>query len=169
MARFLSQISVLTLVILGFQNCAEAVAPPISNDVDFAVSEEPIGDASSYTKIVFNPALETIGSGNNKILTLDLKTGDRIVELGPNIARCTIPAEKITQLTQILQGPICRTVVPSGYAVCMAYPMADIELSNATSSIRLRPTMCAAEIFLCGGRDSAFRQMLTELRDLPCP
>lgn len=157
----------LFIAMLAFQNCGQVARQKSEPDLlKDGTGEIAIADASTYYKIIYDPALEMLAPGpsDNTRLELNLKTGQAIAGRAGSQVTCAIPAATLQQLnTLFADAKVCQAVLPPGTAVCMAYPMADIELSNDTSKQLLRPQMCAAEIFLCEGRDATLREIIRQL------
>ncbi len=161
---------VLAGVLLAFQNCGQVVAD--GKDEADRKAEEVVADASSFFKILYDPFIESQGAPVNdssRRLEMNLKTGLAVVGRGASQKSCNIPADVLAKLTLLLtDAKICKIVLPGDVAVCLAYPMADIELSDDVNKQLLRPLMCAAEVFLCEGRDAELRSLIQQMLNRNC-
>jgi len=168
--RYLLLIALMGLFTV-YQNCSQSLKP---NGGGSGQSEEIIGSSAQYTKVVYDPYLEAVFRpgvelGLPKRLEVDIQAGSlRLIDHSNSSVRdCALDSARLSRLRDLLaSADICKPgPLPADTAVCMALGLADIELSQAGSSIQLRPVICHNGTFLCAGADVTFRALLADLRD----
>lgn len=153
-------------LLLAFQNCAKNQSATSTAE---NASEQVIGSASSYTKIVYDPRLESRYEALPATrVELDLKAGRVTV----NDVACELDEARLGSLRALLaQSNVCRPAPPPpNFASCMAIGLADIELSGERgTAVQLRPLVCNNGTFLCDGNDKILREILKDLeQNSPC-
>ncbi|MGE4132719.1 MAG: hypothetical protein AB7F86_13835 [Bdellovibrionales bacterium] len=174
--QLLALLAVLGLA-LTFQNCAERLQTEnAQNDATPDSPDVVLGSASGFDKIVADPYLEGSNLANlpaSVRLEINLSSGQMMQLSRPsnNSVTCAVDSNRLTALRDLIaSAQICEPgPLPPNTAVCMAYSMADIELSGGGTSLQLRPVMCHSGRFLCSGLDSVLRELLHSLRDSPPP
>lgn len=126
-----------------------------------------VGTTDQYTHITYDPQLEFSISSQSMgaRLEIDLQQGT-VTVMG---AQCGLDSARLASLREILSSSkVCEPgPLPPGTVSCMAYPMADIQLSSRSESLLLRPIMCHVGTFLCDNQDHALRALLADLRQNP--
>lgn len=152
-----------TVLVLAFQNCSENLQPAETP----AQGKTVIGNSAGYTKIVFDAHLEYRGPDGSVRLEADLEAGRLTVGItGRGSKSCALDQPRLNQLKELMaRSKVCKPgPLPPDTAVCMAIGIADIELSNDTSSVQLRPVICHNGVYLCDGADEILRALLADLR-----
>jgi hypothetical protein len=165
----LGLIILLPAMLVAFQNCGKVAAPsgePMGGPGD-SKSQTVIGSTASYKKIVYSPLLEFNGSAGG--VSLDIDTGIISLSIAGTTKSCTLDTVRLSGARQILQtSEVCRPgPLPPGMVSCLAIGAADIELSNATALVQLRPVICNSGTFLCDGNDALLRSLISDLETNP--
>jgi hypothetical protein len=126
-----------------------------------------IGSTAVYKKIVYDPLLELKRTSNR--LEIDIEAGVISTNVSGSAKSCTLDAGRLNQAREILQtSQICEPgPLPPGSVSCLALGAADIELSNDTSGVQLRPVICHSGTFLCDGNDARLRALILDLGTNP--
>ncbi len=173
MKRVLFFIFFSLILAIGFQNCSSTEFANKPSDDNQVTKDTVIGSAASLFKIDYDPGLEFRPQpypGPNPIrVQVDLKAASLIRTANGVPQSCELSVENLNELKDLLSSSeICEPgPLPDNVAVCMAYSMQDIELSDDVRSVRLRPVMCHSGQFLCDGNDARLRAILQRLRDAP--
>lgn len=155
-----------------FQNCAQVSTSGQEPAVEG--SEKIVGETSRFDRIVFDSNFEIPVAYNPPDspprLSADLVTGQMVLAGNTAYAKsCNIDAGRLESLRAIVEtAKICNPPSLSDDMVaCLAIGLADIQLSNKTETVELRPVICHSGTYLCDGMDEVFRALLKDLRDRP--
>lgn len=175
--RWLSTILVISgaALLFGFQNCGMRSAPgALTGVTSSSAKQNVIGQTAGYNQLSYSPKLTLEDIQTHALplkLSVDLSQGTLAVSGGQlqQQVSCALDAPRLASLQSILEASqICQPAPPPpGTAVCMAISVSDIELSNGTSTVLLRPIICGDGVVLCGGADSALRTLLNDLKNSP--
>ena len=158
----------LGILLIAFQNCGQSGNSSASSirATDSGGSQAVIGTTAAFKKIVYDPRLEITQSATSGHVELDLDNGAATLVLDTSTYDCTVDAVRLQAARDILAtSEICKPApLPAGEASCDAIGLADLELSNASASVELRPVVCNSGTFLCDGNDLKLRDLIADLK-----
>jgi hypothetical protein len=145
----------------AFTNCGKPASHSSSTAGDPASADQVIGNTASYTKVVYNAGRD-LPSPSLPALGVSVDSGT--MQLSSSAA-CTVETGRLQELRELLAtSSICQPApLPPGSAECMAIGVADVELSDPSSALYLRPVICNAGTYLCAGNDQVLRDLLQDL------